>query len=89
MEHSSAMARLLLVNVGLPRDIEWRGRTATSSGRPGFYFRVLEEGKVSADAGPVFVTTARAVWFQERSPTGKSRSTNPLKVIFSSAAHSR
>src|SRR5215471_1343302 len=106
------MARLLSVNVGLPRDIEWKGRTVhtavwkgpvggrcrarrlnlegdgqgdlaghggeqralfevtqprvtcyrvgirmneprmpallTSSGRPGFYFRVLREGEVSA-----------------------------------------
>ena len=40
-------------------------------------------------AGPVFATTARAVWFRARPSTTRSRSTSPPTATFSSAAHSR
>src|SRR2546426_504323 len=81
------MARLLSGNVGLPRDIKWKGRTVhtaiwkdagrgrcrvgirmneprmpallTSSGRPGFYFRVLQEGEVGAGDEIVKVAEAK------------------------------
>src|SRR5580704_450588 len=40
-------------------------------------------------AGVVCVTVVRAVWFRERWPTRQSRSTDPLKAIFSFAVHNR
>jgi MOSC domain-containing protein YiiM len=72
------MARLLSVNVGLPRNIQSKGRTVytgiwirtnepqmpallTSSGRPGFYFRVLQEGEVGAADEVVMVGEAKEI----------------------------
>ena len=38
---------------------------------------------------PVFVTTVKVVWFQERSSTVRSHSTNRLMATFSSVVPSR
>jgi MOSC domain-containing protein YiiM len=40
-------------------------------------------------AGPVFVTTVRAVWFRGRSSTNQSHSTSPRTATFSFAARNR
>ena len=40
-------------------------------------------------AGPVFATTARAVWFRARSPMDRSHSRGPPAATFSFAVHNR
>lgn len=38
--------RVISVNVGLPREVKWRGRLVRTS--IGFYFAVVREGDVAA-----------------------------------------
>ena len=99
------MARLLSVNVGLPRDVDWRGKVVHTGiwkqpmpGRCRVWRLNLDgdgqgdlagHGRCAGPAGRGSVTRARAGWSPGASPTTPSRSIRQPRATSSPAARGR
>ena len=77
------MPRLLSVNVGLPRDIAWQGKTVhTAFGRPRF-----KAGGWCA--GSTLMATGKEIWRGMAANTGRSLSTRSILSLLAKPARSK
>ena len=87
---ASAQGRRRHRSAGVVR-AQWHRRTleARRPTRASWSWPRRATSRSAGRAGPVFVTTARAVWFRARSSTDRSHSTSPPTATFSFAARNR
>ena len=68
------MARLLSVNVGLPRDIDWKGRTVHTGIWKEPVHKRCWAGRMNLSA------TVRAIWLGTGASSGPCSSTRPNRI---------